>query len=127
MKSLNRALPLLIIASAVFWLNLTTDGAPVITPVPDEVAADVRGGGCGSTYKLLDPQPACSGTKTVREKDYDCSSIAATTAKTSNGDGDQVPDGEAKLQCFVCDAAPKIQCGNDVMYTSSTKNCNRSR
>jgi hypothetical protein len=117
MKILRFALPVMGLASAALYLGLATSSMASFTPVSDEVAANIRGGGCGNTWvgKTL----GCNATIVCNNVATACSSIVV--GLFTNGAGNQVAATTGLVSCRAC--APTKSCGPVMSYITGTNPC----
>ncbi len=120
MKTRMRTFPLLIIVLITVWMGLKAHDTLAVAMVSDEVASDIRGGGCGNVWK--DKAIDCAATLKCDNVLTECTTDV-TDIETA-GDGDQIKDPLTNNTAFckVCNLS-KETCGGGVTYTRGTKQC----
>lgn len=120
MRKLLLVLPLLTGTTVMSGFALQAN--PAMISISNEVAANIRGGGCGSAttstpLKCVGTQPcngnpdaACSGT-----------SLTANDHTANNTAGGLVPT--AKVDSFQCIICGTVNCGTAIKYSKGTQGC----
>ena len=104
-------------------MGLDARASSSVTPLRDDVAAELRGGGCGNTWKS--GTVACAGQVMCNSLTVDCSTKTFVSF-VKNGAGDFVEDATVNInQCKVCSTGA-FTCGNTVKTVTSTKGCTSS-
>ena len=122
MKILKNLLPLLAIIMASAGVGLMTPETSTAVPVSDEVAAEIRGGGCGQNF--IRAPLICDGLVFCEEVETECSSVRNYFNPIDN-EGNSVEDQKETIFCHACTTS-STTCGSFQTVVTKTKACSIS-